>query len=140
MPITSPLPVAQGGKKTVLRSDDGALLLSRPHEELRIPLAAIERVRAEGRSVTVELTAAVGVTPAVRRVGGVSEAAARAFADAVNRALPERAEEDVVVDGSGLVITRVLSESQADRRRRVQAERWVSLGWARSHAWASAFP
>ncbi|MFD4110137.1 hypothetical protein ACFWWU_28815 [Streptomyces sp. NPDC058650] len=117
MSITSPIPVLQGSKNTVLRSDGRALLLSRPHEELRIPLMAIERVRAEGRSVAVELTAAAGATPAVRRVGGVSEAAARAFADAVNRALPERAEEDVAVDGSGLVITHVLTESPAERRQ-----------------------
>ncbi|MET9607359.1 DUF3592 domain-containing protein [Streptomyces sp. NPDC006512] len=128
MPITSPIPVLQGSKKTVLRSVGGALLLSRPHEELSIPLAAIERVRAAGRSVAVELTAAVGATPAVHRVGGVSEAAARAFADAVNRALPERAEGDVVVDGSGLVVTRVLTESQAERRRR--AFRWGALAVA----------
>jgi hypothetical protein len=119
MSITSPIPVLQGSRGTVLRSDGGALLLSRPHEELRIPLVAIERVRAEGRSVAVELTAAAGAAPAVCRVGGVSEAAARVFADAVNRALPERAEEDAVVDGSDLVITRVLTESPAERRQRV---------------------
>ncbi|MFD7557420.1 hypothetical protein ACFV9E_23135 [Streptomyces sp. NPDC059835] len=128
MPITSPIPVLQGSKNTVLRSDGGALLLSRPHEELRIPLVAIERVRAEGRSVTVELTAAAGATPAVRRVGGVSEAAARAFADAVNRALPARSEEDVAVDGSDRVVTRVLTESPAERRQRVF--RWGVLAVA----------
>jgi hypothetical protein len=60
MSITSPIPVLQGSRGTVLRSDGEALLLSRPHEELRIPLVAIERVRAEGRSVTVELTARPG--------------------------------------------------------------------------------
>lgn len=37
----------------------------------------------------------------------------------VNCALPEGAEEDAVADGSGLVTTRVLAESPAERRRRV---------------------
>ncbi|MGW5423954.1 hypothetical protein [Streptomyces sp. NPDC003943] len=125
MSITSPIPVLQGSKGTVLRAEGAVLLLSRPHEELRIPLVAIERIRAEGRSVTIELTAAAGVAPAVRRVGGVSEAAARVFAEAVNRALPERAEGDVVVDGSGLVATRVLTTSPAERRQRIP--RWGAL-------------
>lgn len=89
---------------------------------------AIERVHAEGRSVTVELTAAAGATPAVRRVDGVSEAAARAFADAVNRALPERADEGVAVDGSGLIITRALTGSPPERRQRIF--RWGTLAVA----------
>ncbi|POX56218.1 hypothetical protein C3489_05685 [Streptomyces sp. Ru71] len=128
MSITSPIPVLQGNRGTVLRSNGEALILSRPNEELRIPLVAIARVRADGRSVTVELTAAAGTTPAVRRVGGVSEAAARVFAEAVNRALPERGEEDAVVDGSSLVVTRVLTESPAERRRSIL--RWGLLSVA----------
>ncbi|MER6709225.1 hypothetical protein [Streptomyces fumanus] len=119
MSNTSPIPVLRGSRGTVLRAQGTTLFLGRPHEEVRIPLVAIERIRAEGRSVTIELIAKAGVTPAVHRVGGVSEAAARVFAEAVNRALHERAEEDVVVDGSGLVVTRVLTESPAERRQRV---------------------
>lgn len=78
--------------------------------------------------MTVELTAAAGATPAVRRVDGVSEAAARAFADAVNRALPERADEGVAVDGSGLIITRALTGSPPERRQRIF--RWGTLAVA----------
>ncbi|MCJ0874478.1 hypothetical protein [Streptomyces sp. AP-93] len=88
--------------------------------ETRIPLQAVRRIHAEGSAVAVELTAPAGTTPAVHRVGGVSEAAATFFADAVNATLPERAEEaGETADGSALVTVRALTEPEQDRRTRV---------------------
>ncbi|MER7521031.1 hypothetical protein [Streptomyces sp. NPDC126499] len=108
MSISSPVPVLQGDKGTELRSTGEELLLRRPDSELRIPLAAIARVRAERRDLAVELTAPAGVEPTVYRVTDVSAAAAGVFADAVNAALPERAAEEETVDGSALVVNRSL--------------------------------
>ncbi|MFD8009490.1 hypothetical protein [Streptomyces sp. NPDC058955] len=62
MPMTSPIPVLRGAGDAVLRSDGDALLLSRPDEETRIPLRAVRRVRTEGGTVVVELTAPEGDT------------------------------------------------------------------------------
>ncbi|WP_282696284.1 hypothetical protein [Streptomyces sp. CC208A] len=124
MSLTSPIPVLQGNKGAALRSEGESLILSRPHEELDIPLAAIERVRAEGRSVAVELTAPAGATAVVHRVEGVSEVAATVFADLVNAALPERGEDDARADGSSLVTVRVLSG--AGKKTGMP----VLLGWA----------
>ncbi|MFG2296585.1 hypothetical protein [Streptomyces sp. NPDC048603] len=108
MSMTSSIPVLQGKEGTELRSEGDELVLRRPHEELDIPLAAIRWVHAEGRVVAVELTAPAGVESALHRIEGVSRAAARAFADAVNVALPERAGDDEGIDGSTLVTTRSL--------------------------------
>ncbi|MEV0452844.1 hypothetical protein [Streptomyces sp. NPDC050600] len=88
MPITSPIPVLRGSGGVVLQAEDDDLVLTRGREETRIPLQAVRTVRAEGRTVAVELTAPAGSTPAVHRVGGVSEVAATVFADAVNASLP----------------------------------------------------
>ncbi|MFF6776599.1 hypothetical protein ACFY8W_24025 [Streptomyces sp. NPDC012637] len=108
MSITSPLPVLHGDQDTELRGDGEALTLRRPDEELRIPFAAIARVRAEKRRVAVELTAPAGAAPTEYRVEDVSAAAAVIFADAVNAALPARAAGDEAVDGATLVVTRSL--------------------------------
>ncbi|MEU4126806.1 hypothetical protein [Streptomyces virginiae] len=108
MSISSPIPVLQGDKGTALRADGEELLLRRQDDELRIPLAAIAFVHAEGRSVSVELTAPAGAEATVYRVKDVSAAAATIFADAVNAALPVRAEGEPLVDGSRLVVTRSL--------------------------------
>ncbi|MEU9105730.1 hypothetical protein AB0D54_15380 [Streptomyces xanthophaeus] len=59
---------------------------------------------ADGQSVTIELTAAPAAdTMHVHRVWNVVDAAAFAFADAVNAALPERTEETEAIDGADLV-------------------------------------
>ncbi|MFD4247605.1 hypothetical protein ACFWP3_39375 [Streptomyces sp. NPDC058525] len=108
MSISSPIPVLQGDRGTELRSAGEELLLRRPDAELRIPLAAIARVHAERRDLSVELTAPSRAEPTVYRVTDVSAAAASVFADAVNAALPERAVGEETVDGSTLVITRNL--------------------------------
>ncbi|WP_329623545.1 hypothetical protein OG357_26595 [Streptomyces sp. NBC_01255] len=97
MSITSPIPALQGPGGTFLRAEGQTLILRRAREEMHIPLKAIERVRAEGRAVAVELTAPAGTTPCVQRFEDVDEAAAVAFADAVNATLPP---EGKVADGS----------------------------------------
>ncbi|WP_370412703.1 hypothetical protein [Streptomyces fradiae] len=108
MSISSSIPVLQGDRGTELRSVGEELVLRRPEAELRIPLAAIARVRAERRDLAVELTAPAGTAPTVYRVEDVSAAAASVFADAVNAALPERAPGEETVDGATLVATRSL--------------------------------
>lgn len=108
MSITSPIPVLQNNEGSELRSEGEELLLRHPYEEVRIPLAAIARIRAEGRRVAVELTAPAGNEPTVYRIADVSGAAATVFADTVNGSLPARAEGAEAVDGSALVITRDL--------------------------------
>ncbi|MFI5527435.1 hypothetical protein ACIA8O_02655 [Kitasatospora sp. NPDC051853] len=116
MSITSPIPVLRGDRDSVLRLDGEALVLSRPHERLRIPLAAVRQVRAEGRSVTVELAA--GAPPAVHRIAGVSGAAAAVFAAAVTAALPEHPDEEAVV------VTSAVAETRPQRRIRL-LKRWA---------------
>ncbi|SED41283.1 hypothetical protein [Streptomyces sp. TLI_105] len=118
MSITPSTPVVQGAKKTSLRLDGDAVLLSTPHEEARVPLAAIERIRAEGRSVTVELTAPSGTTRYVHRIAGASEAGAAMFAETVNAALPGVAGRDTTADGTVLVETRTLPMSRRTRKLR----------------------
>lgn len=117
MSISSSIPVLQGDRGTELRASGEELVLRRPDAELRIPFAAIARVRAERRDVAVELTAPAGAEPTVYRVEDVSAAAASVFADAVNAALPERAAGEEPVDGAALVATRSLvvdDEEEAD--------------------------
>ncbi|MCX5390615.1 hypothetical protein [Streptomyces sp. NBC_00094] len=115
----SPSLVLRGSGSTVLRfeGEGGAVSLGRPGEDHRIPLGAIAHVRAEGRVAMIELTAPTGVEPASYRVEDVSEAAATAFADAVNAALPERTED--AVDGSTLVTTHLTPPTPAPARRRI---------------------
>jgi hypothetical protein len=105
MSITSPIPVLQNDAGSELRSLGEELLLRHPYEEVRIPLAAIARVRAEGRQVAVELRAPADLEPTVYRMADVSGAAASVFADTVNAALPDRADGVETVDGSTLVVT-----------------------------------
>ncbi|WP_330242107.1 hypothetical protein [Streptomyces sp. NBC_00525] len=123
MSLTSPIPVLRGSGGAVLQSEGDDLVLSRADVETRIPLQAVRRIRAEGSAVAVELTAPAGTAPAVHRVDGLSRAAVTVFADAVNAALPERAEEaGETADGSALVTVRALTEppeSEQDRRTRV---------------------
>ncbi|MFD5108905.1 hypothetical protein [Streptomyces cinereoruber] len=93
----------RGRGDAVLRFTGAAVVLGRADGEHHIPLEAIESVHPEGRSVEVELIALADAEPAVYRVEDVSEAAATAFADAVEAALPD---EVVDVDGSALVTHR----------------------------------
>lgn len=93
--------------------------MRRKTEEVRIPLLAIERIRSERRSLAVELTAPSGTVPAMHRLDDVSEAAADLFAEAVNAVLPER---PASAEGSRLVTTRAVTESQEERDKR--RRRW----------------
>ncbi|WP_086825290.1 hypothetical protein [Streptomyces sp. NRRL B-24572] len=126
MSITPSMPVVQGSKKASLQLEGDALLLSRPHEEARIPLAAVERIRTEGRTVTVELTAPAGTTRYVHRITGVSQAAATMFAETVNAALPGTPGRDTTADGTALVETRELPLSR--RSRKLRRVMWLSAG------------
>ncbi|MFF8604766.1 DUF3592 domain-containing protein [Streptomyces sp. NPDC015346] len=112
--MTSPIPLLRGNGDTELRAEDDELFLTDPDRELRIPFAAIARVRAERRAVAVELTAPAGVEPTVYQVKDVSGAAATVFADAVNGALPARSAGEEAVDGSTLVTIRSLKTPEAD--------------------------
>ncbi|WP_426368964.1 hypothetical protein [Streptomyces sp. E-08] len=126
MSIIPSTPVVQGSRKTSLRLDGDAVLLSTPHEEARIPLAAIEGIRPEGRSITVELTAPAGTTRYAHRIGGVSEAGAALFAATVNAALPGTPGRDTAADGTALVETRALPLSR--RTRKLRRIGWLSAG------------
>ncbi|MEU9865217.1 hypothetical protein AB0D99_30560 [Streptomyces sp. NPDC047971] len=105
MSITSPIPVLHAGGDAVALVEKEALTVRRPHEQTHIPLKAIRRVLAEGQCVTIELITAPTTEKAhVHRVWDVRDsAAAVAFADAVNAALPARTEEMKTIDGADLV-------------------------------------
>ncbi|MER5203986.1 hypothetical protein [Streptomyces sp. NPDC002825] len=129
MSISSSIPVLLGDGNAELRSEDQALLLRRPREEVRIPLTAIARVRAEGRDVTVELTAPAGAEAVSYRIEDVSRAAAGVFADAVNGALPDRTAGEEAVDGSTLVVVSVFGapDAEEDEDEAEAALVWVPL-------------
>ncbi|MEV6328888.1 hypothetical protein [Streptomyces sp. NPDC051909] len=136
MSISSPIPVLQGDRGTELRSAGEELVLRRPDAELRIPLAAIARVRAERRDLAVELTAPAGAEPTAYRVTDVSAAAASVFADAVNAALPERAPGEEPVDGATLVVTRSLVLDDDEEADEDETEVQVGLPSLRGPAYA----
>ncbi|MFD3531543.1 hypothetical protein [Streptomyces sp. NPDC058664] len=112
---TAPSLVLRGRGESVLRYEGGAgrVTLRRADRERRIPLAAIALVRAEGRSVAIALTAPEEGEPTVYRVVDVSEAAALAFADVVNAALPGTR----VSDGASHVTTFALLAAPPPRAR-----------------------
>ncbi|MGW6393997.1 hypothetical protein ACWFR1_26650 [Streptomyces sp. NPDC055103] len=124
MSISPSIPVAQGRGKTSLQYEGDALLLTRRHDEVRIPLAAIAQVRAEGRRLTVELTAAPGAASYKHQVDGVSKAAVAMFAATVNAALPGTAGRDTAADGTALVETRDRHVSR--HQRKVRLIKWWS--------------
>ncbi|MGW7194624.1 hypothetical protein [Streptomyces chryseus] len=109
----SPLPVLQGRGGVVLTADRDALVLDRPREQVTFVPGGVARVRAEGRTVTIELRAPRGTAPTVYRVEDVSEAAAAVFADGVIALLPDR--EDGEVDGTALTIVRSLTPTWHQR-------------------------
>ncbi|GHB76450.1 hypothetical protein GCM10010377_78570 [Streptomyces viridiviolaceus] len=85
------------------------VLLERAGEELAIPLTAIERVVVDGRRAAIELTVPDGTAPHVHCAEDESVVAVAAFADAVNRLLPTRAQGEPRADGSTLVTVRSLA-------------------------------
>ncbi|GAA4936717.1 hypothetical protein ACFPM3_06630 [Streptomyces coeruleoprunus] len=64
-----------------------------------------------------------GATPSVYRIEDASEAAATAFADAVNALLPERTEE---IDGGALVVLRTFAKT--GRQRFLRRLKWFEFG------------
>ncbi|MDD9381497.1 hypothetical protein M8Z33_33585 [Streptomyces sp. ZAF1911] len=120
MSIISSIPVLLGDHGAELRAEDDGLLLRRPHEEVRIPLAAVAHVHANGRMVAVELTAPAGTEAALYRIEGVSRAAATVFGEALNGSLPERPAGADPVDGSTLVT--VTPREGADAGREADRE------------------
>ncbi|MFK0212755.1 hypothetical protein [Streptomyces sp. NPDC090298] len=125
--MTTPsLPVVQGSRSSTLRLEGDALVLRRPHEEALIPLAAVERIRAEGRSVGVELTAPAGATRYAHRIDGASPAGAALFAERVNAVLPGTPGRDTAADGTALVETRALPLTR--RARKLRRIGWLSGG------------
>ncbi|MFJ8081878.1 hypothetical protein ACIQ6Y_14830 [Streptomyces sp. NPDC096205] len=118
------VPVLRGRKKTSLRFDGSALVLSRKDQEHHIPLEAVESVRGEGRAVEVRLWGPQGGRAVVHRVEGIGEAAAEAFAGAVGAALPQARQGGAVVDGSALVTVRTVRAEHARLRKR----RWIWVG------------
>ncbi|MGW7285758.1 hypothetical protein ACWGH4_09715 [Streptomyces sp. NPDC054847] len=126
MSITpSSLPVLQGRGGAVLTADRDALVLDRPREQVTFVPAAVARVRAEGRTVTIELRAPRGTAPTVYQVEDVSEAAATVFADGVNAMLPDR--EDDETDGTALTVVRALTPTW--HQRFVRRLLWGLLGF-----------
>lgn len=129
MSMLSSIPVLQGRGGAVLTAEPGGLVLTRPREELSIPERAVARVRAEGRSVTVELRVpAGGAATAAHRIGieDVSEAAATAFADAVNGLLEDPAADTEDVDGAALVVLRTIRTLW--RERFMRRLKWLVIG------------
>lgn len=119
---SSPIPVLRGSGGATLQAEDSTLVWSRRRKEKRFPLQAVREVRAEGRALTVELTAPPGTTPAVYRVRGVSATAATVFADAVTASLPEERE----LDGMSLVTEGATVESEDDAYgRKVKLGVWA---------------
>lgn len=108
----------------MLGPEPDGLVLERPGEKLAIPFRAVARVRAEARSVTVELRAPAGTTPSRHRIEGVSAAAAVVFADGVNALLSDPVED---VDGGALVVVRTVTTTALQRYRRRLGQ--VMLGY-----------
>ncbi|MFC8899965.1 hypothetical protein [Streptomyces cinereoruber] len=69
---------------TVLTVEDDGPVLDLPRERVAFTPDGPVRMRAEGRSVLIELRAKAGATPRVYRTDDVDEAAATAFADGVD--------------------------------------------------------
>ncbi|MGV9451595.1 hypothetical protein [Streptomyces sp. NPDC003635] len=105
--MTTPQLVLRGGGVVARLVHDG-VVLERAGEEVAIPLTAIERVTVDGRRAAIELTMPHGAEPHAHCVEDGSAAAVTAFAEAVNRLLPQREEGEPRADGSLLVGIRSL--------------------------------
>ncbi|MFF8836839.1 hypothetical protein [Streptomyces sp. NPDC015130] len=97
MSMTSPVPALTGPDGTGARVDRDILLVLGATEEMQVLLTGVARLSAEGRVLTVQMTAEAGTLPARYRFEGADEAAVAAFADAVNALLPA---EPARVDGT----------------------------------------
>ncbi len=105
-PIAS-LPKLRGRDGTVLFAEDGGLVLDLPTEQVTFTADGLGRIRAEGRTVLIELRSKAGTTPLVHRIDDVDPEAAVRFADGINALLANRTDSDDV-DGAPFAITRSL--------------------------------
>lgn len=94
------------GRSGTARLDRGDVLLDQDDEIRRIPVAAVEEVRAADGGLTLEIALTTAGGPAtVYRLRCRSAAAVTAFTEAVGAALPERGTGDPRQDGTALVRT-----------------------------------
>lgn len=124
----SSLPVLRGRGGAVLSAEDIGLVLDLPREQVTFTPDGLGRIRAEGRSVLIELRAKPGATPHVHRIDDVDEAAATAFADGVNAILANRTDSDDV-DGAPFAVVRSLAPTWRTRfhRRILRGTLWHLL-------------
>ncbi|MFJ3668084.1 hypothetical protein ACIPSE_16705 [Streptomyces sp. NPDC090106] len=131
--------VALRGRSGALWAEDGKLLLEQDGVRRRIPLAAVEEVRAATAAphgVEVVLTASGGAAPTVYRLAHRKAAETAVFVSAVNAALPPGRDRDGV-DGESLVV----SEQAPPRSSYWRSGDWVI--WAvvgvLGGGWAAGF-
>ncbi|MEW1904466.1 MULTISPECIES: hypothetical protein [unclassified Streptomyces] len=124
----SSLPVLRGRDGAVLFVEDIGLVLDLPREQVTFTPDGLGRIRAEGRSVLIELRSKAGATPRVHRIDDVDEAAATAFADGVNAILANRTDSDDV-DGAPFAVVRSLAPTWRMRfhRRILRGTLWHLL-------------
>lgn len=110
MPMSTPiasLPRLRGRDGTVLFAEDGGLVLDLPTEQVTFTADGLGRIRAEGRTVLIELRSKAGTTPIVHRIDDVDPEAAVRFADGINALLANRTDSDDV-DGAPFAVIRSL--------------------------------
>ncbi|MFF9144389.1 hypothetical protein ACF1BN_05980 [Streptomyces sp. NPDC014861] len=100
-------PVLRGRDGAVLTAEDAYLVLDLPVEQITFTADGLGRLRAEGRTLLIELRARTGTTPIVHRIDDVDEEDARRFADRMNEALARRVDDDDV-DGARFAVIRHL--------------------------------
>ncbi|MER5767517.1 DUF3592 domain-containing protein [Streptomyces sp. NPDC001985] len=100
--------VTVSGRSGAVWLERGSLVLDQDGVRRRIPLEAVEEVRARegrGRGVSVRLTAPEGVRGTVYEVAGRTAREVTAFLSTVNSALPQRDRSAPRTDGAELVET-----------------------------------
>ncbi|MFB7518095.1 hypothetical protein [Streptomyces sp. NPDC056144] len=115
-PISS-LPVLRGRDGATLVAEDLGLVLDLPREQITFTPDGLGRIRAEGRSVLIELRAKARTTPRIHRIDDVDPADAVAFADGVNAILANRTDSDDV-DGTPFAVVRSLAPTWRSRFHR----------------------
>ncbi|MFD6415223.1 hypothetical protein [Streptomyces sp. NPDC060194] len=123
-----PSSALRGSGGAVLTADEDGLVLDRPGEQITFVSGALTRLRAEGRTLTIQLRARRGATPTEYRVEDVDEAGAAGFAAAVNALLPDRPADDDV-DGREMALVRSLVRTSHSRyvRRVMWGALWSFL-------------
>lgn len=125
-PALAALPVLRGRDGAVLSADDGGLVLDRPHEQITFTADGLSRVRAEGRTVLLQLRARTGATPVVHRIDDVDAEAAVRFAEGIDALLANRT-DDEDVDGAPFAVIRSLRPTW--RKTFLRRLLWGVLGY-----------